>query len=465
MSRTVTQHDPGWLKDRLQRHTRALFRLGWPVALSRLGIVALALADTIMVGDYSTRELAYLNLGTNSLIMVFLVVAIGLLLGTLIHTANAYGRGDFEGCGRVLRRSLTYAVLLAAGCTLISLPGETLFLLTGQTPELAREGGKVMTILAFGLVGHLVYINVAFFLEGIAKPKPVLMVMIIGNALNIGLNYILIYGKLGFPEMGAAGSAWATTALRLLMMVMVLGYIALSPEIKKFRIFQPLKQPWLSWKGQRMKGYAAGFSLGMEVMAFAALNIFAGWLGTLSLAAYGVVFNIMMVPFMLAAGIGAATSVRVGMANARTDPRDTALAGWTGYAIGSFILIMCCIPIYFFAHKLFTLYSSDLMLIAFGAPFVAYSAYVIFFDGGQAILANALRGLGETWVPTGIQTIVYVIIMIPLSYVLAFTWGRGVPGLLEAVLYASIVSVVLQGWRFRHLTANAYPLVTRKQSP
>lgn len=453
------QHSGEWFRERAARHGRELVRLAWPVMLSRLGIVTLGLADTIMVGAFSTLELAYLNLGSATMVMVYLVVAVGLLMGTLIETAHAYGAGDHKGCGRVFRRALPYAALIGLAAMALSLPGETLFLLTGQTPELAAEGGRVMAILGPGLIGHVVFVHATFFLEGIGRPKPVLAIMVIGNLLNIALNYLLIFGHGGFPALGAEGSAWATTTLRLAMMAMALGYLALAPSLGKFRVFGRTPGPWASWKPQRMKGYAAAFSLGVEVAAFAALAIFAGWLGTLALAAWGVVFNVMTIPFMLAAGLGAATAVRVGVANARRDPQDTALAGWTGFALGSAVLVACAIPIYLLAGPIFGLYSDDARLIAFGAPFVAFAAFVIYADGAQAVLANALRGLGETWVPTGIQTVVYIVIMIPASYALALPLGRGLSGLLEAVLYASIVSIVLQAWRFRWKTRAAYPLL------
>lgn len=458
----VVIHNRTWLKQRVGRHLHELMRLAWPVMLSRLGIVTLGLADTVMVGFFSTRELAYLNLASTTLIMVFLVVAVGLLLGTLIETADAFGVADYKKCGRVLRRSLPYTVFLGVAAMLISLPAESWFLLSGQSPTLAHEGGRVMSILALGLVGHLIFVNVGFFLEGVARPKPVMVIMIVGNLLNILLNYVLIYGHYGFPALGAAGSAWASTTLRLLMALMIVGYVLLSPAMREFAIFRQPPEPWTLWAGQRERGYGAGLSLGVEMIAFAALGLFAGWLGTLPLAAWGILFNVMTIPFMLAAGIGTATSVRVSFCNARRDVHDTALAGWTGYGFATAVLLVSVVPIYIFSETIFQFYTNDGVLISFGAPLVAYSAYVIVADGGQAVLANVLRGIGEIWVPTGIQTIVYFVIMIPLCWALAFMNHRGILGLLEGVLIASLVSIALQSWRFWWRTRSAYPLIDNK---
>lgn len=457
-------HDGAWLKARLFRHSHELFRLAWPVMLSRVGMVILAIVDTIMVGFYSTDHLAYLNLGNGTFIMVVLVMAIGFMMGTLIHTSQAFGAKDYAECGRVFRRSLPYSIGIGLVCTILLLPGEFYFTLAGQTPELAREGGKVMTVLAFGFLGHLTYVNGIFFLEGLGRPKPAVVIMLVGNFLNIGLNYVLIFGKLGFPEMGAVGSAWATTVLRLLMGAFTIYYILTSPTFKRYSLRNYTREKWASWKAQREKGLAAGISLGVEVIAFAALTVFAGWIGKLELASYGVIFNIMTIPFMISAGIGAATAIRVGMAKGRDDKKDTALAGITGFMLAGLILFVSGVLMWTLDDEIMLAYSNDPALIIFSIPLVAYAGVVIFFDGLQMVFGNALRGLGETWIPTGIQTFVYVIIMTPLSYYLAIPLGRGVWGLLEAVFYASVVSVALQGFHFYQKTRNAYPLIDRTGS-
>jgi len=461
MAKAKPIHDRAWLKARIKRHVSELFRLAWPVMLSRLGIVALALADTIMVGIYSTDELAYLNLGNGTFIMIILVVSIGLMMGTLIHTSQAFGAKKYAECGRVFRRSFPYALVVGTAATVILLPGEFYFSLTGQTPELAHEGGKVMTVLALGIVGHLTYVNGIFFLEGLGRPKPAVVVMAVGNLLNIGLNYVLIFGKLGFPEMGAVGSAWASTILRLMMGAATVMYIFRSPTFERYKLKTYKKEAWNSWQAQRVKGFAAGLSLGVEVIAFAALTIFAGWIGTMALAAYGVIFNIMTVPFMIAAGLGASTAIRVGMAKGTGDLKDTALAGISGFGLAALALLISGVVILAYDLEIFSLYTEDRMLILFAVPFVAYTAYVIFFDGLQMVLGNALRGLGETWIPTLIQSFVYIIIMTPLSYYLAIPMGRGVLGLLETVFYASVVSVLLQGGHFLQKTRDAFPLVSK----
>lgn len=423
-------------------------RLAWPTMLSRLGIMVLAMTDTIMVGRFSTDQLAYLSLGTSSLIMLILMIAIGLLLGTLVFTADAYGRGDWEGCGDVWRRSALFTLLLSLVATASAMPAETLLLLAGQTPELAREGGRVMFVLGLGLGGHIMFVTCTFFLEGIERPKVGMYAMLVGNLANIYLNYIFVYGHAGFPAMGAEGSAWATSILRLLMAAGMVIYILFAPSLAKYRIRRWHLTPWREWRAQRHMGYASAVSLGAEVSAFAALSLFAGWLGKIPLAAYGLVFNILTLPFMLALGVGTATGVRVGIANARKDGADATLAGWTGLTLSTMGLILAAVMIFLFGAQILGFYSSDPVLVAVALPLVVFVSSVIVLDGNQAVLANALRGLGETWIPTSIQSFAYIVVMLPVSWALAHPLGRGIQGLLEAVIIGSIISVALQSWWF-----------------
>jgi len=155
---------------------------------------------------------------------------------------------------------------------------------------------------------------------------------------------------------------------------------------------------------------------------------------------------------MIAVGIGSATAVRVGIAHGRGDPADTALAGWSGLGLAFVLLGLAGIVIHSVPGPLFALHSDDMRLAAITIPAIAFIAWVTVFDGGQAVISMGLRGLGETWWPTAIQAVAYLGLMLPLSWTLAAEMNRGLIGLLEATLIASIFSVVAQSLRFHHLT-------------
>lgn len=441
-----------WLESRLRRHLAELLRLSGPAMVSRLGLLSMGFVDTVMVGHYATSGLAALSLANRALIMVLLVIAIGLLMGVIVRTAAAFGRADDLECGRVWRRSMPYAGAIGTVMLLLTLPAGLWMSLLAQDPAIARASAELVIILGLGLPAHALFYCSTAFLEGIRRPWVPMLVLLFVNGINVVLDYALIYGNLGAPELGAAGSAWATTGVRWLMLALSLGYILLAPSMQRFGVRRPHGQRWADWSHQRVIGYASSVSIAAEVGAFAGLAVIAEKLGQLTLAGQEIVLNVMTVPFMIAVGIGSATAVRVGIAHGRDDPADTAVAGWTGLALSSLLLGIVAALFLIAPGQVFDLHSDDARLAAITIPAIAFVAWITVFDGGQAVISMALRGVGETWIPTLIQTLAYVGLMLPLSWWLALDQGRGLLGLMEATLIASIVSACALSWRFHRLT-------------
>lgn len=456
MARTPMTHEnriaEEGLGNRISRHTSELVRLAAPIVVSRSGFLLLTLVDTVMTGHYGTAELAYLVIGMG-VVMPLLITAIGMIMGTLVLTANAFGGERYHECGAVWRRSLLYALLLGSVPVVIGFYGEPMMLLMGQTPEVAHGGGKVFLILSLGLPGHLMFLSSAYFLEGIGRPKMGMFVMIWANVLNVILNWVLIDGTSFFGPMGAEGAAWATSACRWFMAVSAAGIVWFLADHQRFNIRGKLTGGFASWRELRRIGYAIGLSVGVEGTAFAALNIFAGWLGKLPLAAYGLTINLIALAFMIAIGVGSATAVRVGIAYGRGDFKDAALAGWTGLAISSCAMLVVSVITYFFAWELTGIYTDDPALIREAVVTVAFIAWVYIPDGGQALMANALRGRKDVWAPSMIQTVSFYGILVPVGYLSAFVFENGVVGLFHGILAGCIVSLLWLSWRFHHLAA------------
>ncbi len=442
-----------WLRARLQRHMAELVKLATPAMASRLGLLAMGFVDTVLVGHYATAELASLSLANRSIILLLLVIAIGLLMGVIVTTAAAFGRGDTEECGRVWRRTMPYAALIGAALFAATLPAHLWMRLLAHDPAIGARAATLVLILGLGLPAHVLFYCSTAFLEGIRRPYVPMLLLVIANGINVALDYGLIYGHVGLPELGAAGSAWATTAVRWAMLAMIVAYIWYAPSMHPFAVRRPNRESWRSWHHQRSIGYASAVSIAAEVSAFAGLAVIAEKLGARPLAGQEIVMNVLTVPFMFAVGIGSATAVRVGIGHGRGDRRDSALAGWTGLGATIVLLGGVAALIAIFPKQIFALHSDDPALGAITVPAIAFIAYVTVFDGGQAVISMGLRGLGETWWPTAIQALAYIGLMLPLSWYLAMDLDRGLIGLLEATLVASIFSVVAQSLRFRYLTA------------
>ncbi len=436
--------------ERWLRHISEMMRLAPVIVLARSGVILIVVIDTVMVGHYAAVELGYLAMGL-SLVQPLVVASLGLIMGTMVLTAHHFGAGELKHCGMVWRRSMIYAAGLGTIGAFASLFGETFLTWTGQTPDLAREGGKVMFVLGMGLPGHLVFLACSFFLEGVRRPMPGFIAMAAANVINLGLNWLFIYGYFdGVPE-GALGASLATTISRWSVAVMLVGYVWLMRDGGKFGIREPAPGGWRAWSRQRRLGYATGVSLGVESTAFTAMQQFAGWLGAVPLAAFAATFYLLVVSFMVAIGFGGATAVRVGIAHGRGDSHDMALAGWTGLGLTMFITAVLGVIMVGFDSELIAVFTNDMDVAAIAVPTVFWVAVAVLSDGGQAVIANALRGRQDVWMACYIQTFVFFGIMVPLSWYLMFPMKQGIAGAFQAVWVGTMVAVVMLSWRFFRL--------------
>ena len=431
----------------VNNNIKAIIRLSSPIIVSRTGILLIVTSDTLMVGNFSSTELAYQAIGL-AVIIPLLLGSLGLIMGTMVISANAFGAGEYANCGAAWRRSILYALLLGIiGCG-VGWFGEPILKLLGQSSDLAAGGGKITLIIGLGLPPNLLFLSTMLFLESIKRPMPGMVLMIIANILNILLNYFFIYGTALSSPMGAEGAAWATTVSRVFLCISIVSYVWWMRDHDLFAVRIKPTGDFYSWRAQRRIGYATGISIGIESLSFAALNVFAGWLGPLVLASYTIAFNLIALVFMFATGLGTATAVLVGIAYGQKNLRGMAWAGWTGLALNTVIMLLFGIIFYFFPSAIAHFYSSDKAVISILVPLISLSAFIITLDGGQAVISNALRGRRDVWVPSLIQFFSFFVIMVAAAHFLAFTDGQAEIGLFKGVIIGAMCSIFLHGTRF-----------------
>jgi len=267
------------------------------------------------------------------------------------------------------------------------------------------------------------------------------------------------------PALGALGAAWVTTIVRYLSAVLLVLYVVCMKDHARYAVRGKLTLPYAAWVRQRRIGYAAGFSLAAETFSFAIINIFAGWIGVLPLAAFGITFNLITMVFMVTLGLGSATSVLVGIAHGAGRHVELALRGWVGLGINTVSMAAFGILFFFGSDMLAGLFSGDPDLIRVVSPMIAFTAFVLIIDGGQGIMINALRGRQDILVPSAIQSLAYIVVMLPSAYLIAFNFERGPMGLMEGVLIGSGISVALLVWRFHHLSVRDTRMAPSVQEP
>jgi MATE family multidrug resistance protein len=441
----------------VKRHARDLIRLAGPTILGRAGMMTMMIVDSVMVGHYSAQELAYQSIGLAPM-MFLMVTGFGLLTGTLVMTAFHLGANENEECGGVWRRSISYAVTIGLIGAILSSFGEEFLLLTGQTADLARGGGRIIAIIGWSMPPMLLFVASTYFLEGLKRPKVGMYIMIIGNFCNVALNWVLVFGHFGVPELGAQGSAWATIGVRIIMAGSIFYYVWNMSDHEEFAIRNHAKMflggGWQAWSRLREVGLGAGASNAIESGAFSSMSLIAGLLGILSLGAFTIAFNILALTFMFALGLGSATAVCVGSAHGHGNRRDMAFAGWTGLGLTIISMAVLGTVLVVLNNQIASGFTNDAELVIRAAPMIAFISLVLIADGGQSVMAHALRGCGETWVPAALHVVAYLVIMIPLAWYLALPAGHGAIGLFESILVASIVSVILAAIRFWYLSKN-----------
>ncbi|MFA5120887.1 MATE family efflux transporter [Zavarzinia sp.] len=432
------------------REAGVLARLALPIVMARIGLTLMLVVDNMIVGHFGTAALASFALGL-VLVQTMQTVGLGLLMGGMVEISAAFGRGDMAECGRIWRRSLLYAAVIGLAFVVVAHQAPAIFAALGQAPELAASAGHISALIGWSLPPMLIYIASIGLLEATGYPYVGVVMLALANVLNLVLNLVLVDGA---AAMGAEGAALATLIARLVLAAGTVGYIVFLMR-ERASLGRPSwrDHAWSAGRHQRRIGYAEGMSMGIESGSFSALTLFAGQMGAVELAAYTVAININMMLFMPAVGVGGAAAVRVAQARGRHDGPGMARSGTTGLAV--FAALMLTVALLFLAvpEAVTALYTADPALAVVAVPIVALIGFLALIDGAQRVVANILRGYGETWLPTTSHLFSYVAVMVPAAWMLGVHFGLGARGLIAAIAFASVVATALLLFRFRQLAA------------
>lgn len=437
-------------------HSVELLRLAWPVMLSRAGILVMAFVDITMLGRYGEGAVGVSNLGL-ALFVPFMVVSIGFCSGLVPVASHAWGAGDRAEAGRAWRRALVWGAVVSTPAMITVWFGEHWLLLLGQDVELARRGGLVTQALAPGLIAQTLFTVSAFYLESTGRPFAALWAMVVANLVNGALNWVMIYGALGWPEMGATGAALASTIARFVAFAILLWVIMSQRDPLGVGVRGPWETFWGpgGWRAgttMRRLGASAGLSNGFETIGFSGMAMIAGTLGVAALDAYSISHNLLSTIFMVGLGLSVATGVRVGQATGAGRPRDAAFAGWTGVLVAVALMGCAATLVAIFHGTIPVIYTDDPELARRAGAVILVSALVFVPDTLQVVMGQANRVLGDAWGPLLAYILSFGVVMIPLALWLTGPGGWDERGLPIAIASSCALASVLMAWRFRVLT-------------
>lgn len=441
-SKAVDPAKSGYLPARSIGHElRLLAVLAGPVAVARVSNLTMGLVDTWMVGRLGAAQLAGVALA-DACFFTFLVFTVGVVRALDPLISQAHGAGDPERCAQSWRAGLVLGLLCALPLSSLLLFGmEPILAALGQDPEVVLHAKSYLTPIAFGVPAQLFYVACACLVQSLGETRPPMVIALVANVLNVFLDYVLIFGKLGFPELGVVGSGVASSACRWFMCLALFAWILFGSRYAPYRVRVPVSARLLA---QLLRlGVPIGLSHAFEVGAFAAASIFLGWIGREALAAHQIAIKMSATAFMVAVAIGVATSIRVGNGIGAGDSQGAQRSAWVGVGLGLGVMTVTGLVFWQGGHWIVSSFSSDAEVIAIGAGLMAVAAAFQLTDGIQAIASGALRGAGDTLRPMLAQITAHWAVGIPCGYLFAFELGWGPAGVWWALALGLTVAAIL----------------------
>jgi MATE family multidrug resistance protein len=440
------------MKDIAKQPIIETLKLAVPVSIGQIGHIMLGVTDSIMIGHVGATPLAAASL-VNGLFFLILILGIGITLAITPLTSIAAGANRPEQGKKILANSIflnSIAAVILFSLTYI-LADWVDFL--NQAPQVAEHARSYAKILSFSILPFMAFQVYRQFIEGLSYTHPPMYISLAANFINIFGNWVLIYGRLGFPKMGLDGAGYSTFIVRLFMAAAIILYFN---KAERFKIYIP-KFNFDFLDGSTIKelltiGIPSAFQHFFEMGAFSLSAIMIGWLGSKQLAAHQIALNLSSVTFMIILGVSAAGTIRVGNAYGRKDSRGMREAGFLAQKIAVFIMFLFGITFLIFRKKLPLIYINEPQVVSIASTLIIIAALFQISDGLQAVGLGILRSLKDVKIPMIISFVSYWIIALPLGYILAFIYKMDVIGIWIGLFSGLSAAAVFFTIRFFFLT-------------
>jgi MATE family multidrug resistance protein len=422
--------------------------LAYPVVISQLGHIMVGVVDTAMVGQIGTVEQAAVALA-NSLYTLVLVFGLGVSYGVTPLTAAADSSGKVAENAALLKHSIVINTLLGVILFALLFSLSPMLAFFDQKKEVVDQAIPFLNIMMLGMIPLCIFSGFKQFAEGLSFTRVAMVITLAANLLNVLLNYLMIFGHWGFPEMGLMGSCWASFISRVIMALSMFLYVYYNSHFKKYWEGFSYKNLSVSLTKKILAiGVPSGLQWVFEVGAFAFAVIMIGWISPNAQAAHQVALSIAATTYMMASGVSAAASVRVGNACGLKDRQAVRVAGFSSLIIVLFFMGLMALCFILLRDYMPLLFSKNEEVIGISASLLVIAAFFQLSDGTQVVGLGALRGIKDVRIPTIITLIAYWVIGLPMSYVLAFKMNLGVQGVWYGLSIGLTIAAVLLFWRF-----------------
>lgn len=409
-----------------RRDLRDLVRLAFPVAVVQIGMMAMGAIDTIMVGRVTPTDLAAVAIG-NLYFFGVAVFGMGVLFALDPVISQAVGAREAGAVARGLQRGALLALLLTVVASLLLLPSGPILSALRQPEDVVPVAAAYAWASILGVYPFYGFVVVRQSLQAMGKIRALLWTVATANVVNVFLNWILIYGNLGAPELGAVGSGWGTSLSRwfMMLMLMMVAWPLLRPSLR------PLRRDVLQLAplARLLRvGAPIGVQQSLEFGVFGAAGLLIGLMGTIPVASHQVALQLAALTFMIPLGVAQATSVLVGQAVGRADPPGARRAAGAGLLVGAGFMSVTAALFLLIPEPLAAVFSVDQSVIATAATLLPIAGVFQIVDGLQVVAAGALRGVADTRVPMILNFVGFWLVGLPVCVVLGLGLDQGPTG-------------------------------------
>ena len=437
----------------MQKEAGTLLAIGGPVIIAQLLQMSMNFVDTVMAGNLSAEALAAVAVG-GAVFMPLIMLVAGILMAITPIVAQLLGARNFEEIGINARQGLWLSQILAIPLFFLLRNLGIVMVWIDVTPAIIPTALGYLNALSWGVFPLTAYMSLRFFNEGLSVTRPGMYFAGIGVVVNIIANYLLMYGKLGFPKLGAIGCGYASAVVGLVMFLFMLWFTARHEPYERFSIFTDFHIPnWKYLKEILHIGVPIGLSSTMEVTMFAVVSLLMGSLSAIAVAGHQIAINFSAMTFMVPFGLSTAITTRVGNAIGKQKIAEARSRGLTGIILSVVFMSFTAIIMVIMPGLITDIYTQNEAVQAVAINLLYMAAIFQISDGLQVSGYGALRGLKDTKLPMVVNFVAYWIIGLPLGYYLGIIQNVGPQGLWMGLIAGLTVAAILHNLRFWWKTA------------
>ncbi len=439
---------------RIGPEIRRIGRMAGPLVVGQLSQVGMGFTDTVMAGRLGPVDLGAVAIGSTLWIPVYLA-CVGVMMAMSPTVAHHEGAGRRPSISRLYRQSLWLSGALAVLGFIVTSQVGVVMSWIGVDPAIVPVTEDYLDAIAWGMPGVCFYLGLRFVSEGLGHTRPVMYIQLLALVANVPGNYVLMYGALGNPAMGAVGAGWSSALVLTAAAAGMLGYVASRSRFRAYRLFRRPERPDPDELLPLLRlGLPIALVTVLEVGLFTAVGLLMGSLGAVAVAGHQIAINYAALMFMIPLGVSLATTVRVGQASGAGDIEEARLAGFVGMGMATGAMLVSALFMLAAPGLIVGMYTTDQAVSAVARSLLLMAAVFQVSDGLQAGALGALRGLKDTRYPVLVTFVAYWMIGLPIGWSIGIGRALGPQGLWVGLVAGLTFAALLLSLRFWRISRN-----------